>query len=229
MKKLMTMLLLIGSAITNNVQSADITIYDGASTGTGWYSARENNETEPNTIASQQWDMEAFYLSGMNLTMQGGYNFTTPIGYDGWRPGDLFIDIGETLKFVAAIGNAPLTYDVYLFGNTYDVYYAQNALSNPWRYKDGGVLVSSSNPIVYSSFTDSEGIHYTANLNLGWLSSFLIPNTPVIFHNTMECGNDNLMGSATFYVPVVPEGNTVIPAFTFIFGIIGYIIRKRIA
>ena len=223
------MLVAGGLLLLDNINAADITIYDGASVGTGWYSSRENNETEPNTITSQQWDMEAFYLSGMNLTMQGGYNFTTPAGYDGWRPGDLFIDVNQTFKLVAVIGNAPLTYDVYLFGNTYGVYYAQNALSNPWRYKDGGILISANNPISYSSFTDPEGTHYTANLNISWLYSYLSPNnTSVTFHNTMECGNDNLIGLATFYVPTAPEGNMILPSLIAIMGIVGFAIHKRI-
>lgn len=223
------MLVAGGLLLLDNINAADITIYDGSSVGTGWYSSRENNETEPNTITSQQWDMEAFYLSGMNLTMQGGYNFTTPAGYDGWRPGDLFIDVGGFFKFVAVIGNAPLTYDVYLFGNTYSVYYAQNALSNPWRYEDGGILVSTWNHISYSSFTDSEGMHYTANLNISWVSAFLLPNpTLVTFHNTMECGNDNLLGATTFYIPPVPEGNSIIPVMFSFLGIVGVIIHKRI-
>lgn len=200
--------------ITLNAGAINITINDGVGIGNGWYSAsNENQEVEPNNIASQIWDMESFnidLLSGgsVKLTMIGGYNFTTPVGLDGFRPGDLFIDHNGDLNYdyVAVIGNAPNSYDVYTLGTTYSVFYGQNSASNPWRYNSGGTLAFSNQQITYSSFSDVEGIHYQASLNMNWLFSSITNGSVVTFHNTMECGNDNLMGQYT-YTRGVPDIN----------------------
>lgn len=191
--------------------SVDITINDGYGVGSGWYAAtQENQEVEPNTVAGQVWDMEKFELDGNVLTMTGGFNFTNPGGYGGWRPGDLFIDVDGTggYDYVAVVGNAGATYDVYslLLANVNNVYYAQNSLSNPWRYKDGGTLISLGESVVYGSYSDIEGIHYTMELDLTWLTPYLsLDGATVTLHNTMECGNDNLMGQ--YVVTPVPETN----------------------
>lgn len=76
-----------------NAAWKNITKYDGVGSGSGWYGAQEDQEVEPNCVASQPWDLEAFYFdaatSKLNLT--GGYNFKN--GYDGWYSGDIFIDV----------------------------------------------------------------------------------------------------------------------------------------
>lgn len=194
----------------------NITINDGIGTGTGWFSAnRENQEVEPNTITGQEWDMESFHLNGNVLTMTGGFNFTSPSGYGGFKPGDLFIDTDSSgyYDYVAVIGYASATYDVYSINdyvNIYEVYYAQNTYSNPWRYKSGGTLISSGETALYSSYADSEGIHYTLDINLSWLESYLNEGDIVTLHNTMECGNDNLMGQ--FFAELLPPGDSnVVP------------------
>lgn len=183
--------------------AGNITINDGAGNGSGWYSAtRENNEVEPGTVGAQVWDLESFDKTGQTLTMTGGYNFTNPAGYGGFRPGDLFIDVDGTgfYDYVAVIGNANTSYDIYSLNNslnTYDVYYAQNVFSNPWRYKSGGTLISSNNTATYGSYSDFEGTHYTVGVDISWLDSSLPNGSVVTFHNTMECGNDNLLGQYT--------------------------------
>lgn len=191
----------------------NITINDGIGSGSEWYSAnRENDEIEPGTVTSQLWDMEQYDLNGNVLKITGGYNFTSPSGYGGFRPGDLFIDIDSngSYDYVAIIGNVPLTYDVYAINSSsevYNVYYSQNYFSNPWRYKSGGTLIETDQSIFYGYYNDSEGIHYTANLDFTWLHSLLNDNTTITLHNTMECGNDILMGRYSSYT--VPEGSSV--------------------
>lgn len=182
----------------------NITINDGRGEGVGWYSLfRENNEVEPGNVASQNWDMEGFFLDGNTLIMQGGYNFTTSLGYDGFKSGDIFIDVnGNGYDYVARISNVGATYDVYSMGNTFSVFYAQNATSNPWRYKNGGESIFEDRTISYTSFLDDEGTHYVANLNIEWLTDGLKFGDKVLFHYTMECGNDNLLGE---YYHVIPE------------------------
>lgn len=194
-----------------SVYPINITINDGYGTGAGWHSAnRENNETEPGTIATQFWDMERFEKNGSVLTMIGGYNFTSPAGYGGFRPGDLFIDTDGMgfYDYAVVIGTAPSSYNVYAIDddvNTYDVHYAQNIFSNPWRYKSGGTLIASGLSAIYGSYNDGEGKHYTVNLDLSWLNPYLDNGSTVTLHNTMECGNDNLMGQ---YIHQVPEGGS---------------------
>lgn len=185
----------------------NITVNDGRGEGIGWYSPfRENNEVEPGNIISQNWDMEGFYLHGNILTMQGGYNFTTSFGYDGFKPGDVFIDVnGGGYDYVARISDVGVNYDVYSMGATSNVYYAQNALSNPWRYKDSGEVLEENVVINYTSFLDGEGMHYIANLDVGWLLDRLSYGDSLEFHYTMECGNDNLMGQ---YDHIVPESHS---------------------
>lgn len=224
MNMLKTLIVSMAMLITLAANAVNITIYDGASSAaTGWYGKQENQEVEPNTIAGQIWDMESFELVGNTLVMTGGYNFTSTVGSGGFRPGDIFFDVnGGGYDFVATVGTAGLTYDVYaLPANTYSVFYSQNALSNPWRYKDGGVLSESALSVLYGNFADAEGTHYTASMDISWLLGNLVSGDSVVIHNTMECGNDNLMGS--FAVP--ESGNSL--AMLGLGGVAMLIIRRR--
>ncbi len=79
---------------------SDVTIYDGDSSGTGWYSSREDQEVEPGMAASQVWDAEGMFFDGTDLTMVGGFDFLNGVaGYTGagsqkdFTSGDIFIDI----------------------------------------------------------------------------------------------------------------------------------------
>lgn len=193
--------------------SLDVTINDGVGSGTGWYSAnRENQEVEPNTTSGQVWDMERFVLNGNNLTMTGGFNFTSPGGYGGFRPGDLFIDTDSFgyYDYVAVIGYATSTYDVYAIEDDVDIYsvhFPQNAFSDPWRYKSGGTLISSGELALYGSYASAEGTHYTLDIDLSWLNPYLNNGDIVTLHNTMECGNDNLMGQYVADIHLPESGN----------------------
>src|SRR5690349_16001281 len=91
---LVTAALTIAASVTPT-SAVEITIYDGQSTGTGWYSARENNETEPGTITSQVWDLETMQLNGTKLAITGGYDYRVG-AYSGgkwYRRGDILIDL----------------------------------------------------------------------------------------------------------------------------------------
>jgi hypothetical protein len=107
MKKLIVFLgilaLVIGTGGVAKVYAGNITIYDNASTGTGWWGPHEDQETEYNpltgqgTLTGQGWDLEAFRQSGKNLSIIGGFNFATGVvagtGYTE-RLGALFLKTG---------------------------------------------------------------------------------------------------------------------------------------
>jgi hypothetical protein len=210
MNKIKTLIVSMAMFIALTSNALNITIYDGASSAlTGWHGQQENQETEPNTASSQLWDMESFNLTGTQLVMTGGFNFTTPTGYGGFKPGDIFFDVnGGGYDYVATVSSAGPTYNVYtLPANTYSVYYAQNANSNPWKYRSGGSLFDTALPVLYGSFSDGEGTHYTATLDITWLLSNINLGDVVTVHNTMECGNDNLMGRFTSTYQVPESGN----------------------
>lgn len=213
MNKIKTLIVSITMFIALTVNALNITIYDGASSApTGWHGQQENQETELNTATSQLWDMESFELNGNQLKMTGGYDFTSPTGYGGFAPGDIFFDVnGGGYDFVATVSSAGPTYNVYtLPANTYSVFYAQNVASNPWKYKNGGTLSETSLPISYGSFLDAEGTHYTATLDITWLLDNLLNGDAVTIHNTMGCGNDNLMGK---FVHELPENGNMLAMF----------------
>lgn len=70
----------------------DITVSDGKSSGTGWYSDREDNEVEPGMVTNQTWDLEGVFVNSSNeLSIVGGYNFL--LGQSNMMSGDIFIDI----------------------------------------------------------------------------------------------------------------------------------------
>lgn len=140
----------------------EITIYDGEGTGTGWYGAQEDNEVEPGCVATDDWDLEGFFLDGTVLTMVGTYDFEN--GEDGWMYGDLFIDVtgdvvygpdaalvsnggGDTIANVFGYdyvlvytgddaGTGDPLFDAIALGedDVVEVFYDQNADANPWRW-----------------------------------------------------------------------------------------------
>jgi hypothetical protein len=97
------MALLGGTAMASIIGDAgavNVTIYDGQSSGTGWYGPQENNETEPGTITAQAWDFEAFFWNGSTRTLYlvGGYDFIN--GYSDTTAGDVFLYSGGTGYFL---------------------------------------------------------------------------------------------------------------------------------
>jgi len=197
----------------------NITISDKNTSGTtGWYSDREDQETEPGMIANQSWDLEGFFLKGNTLTMVGGYDFVN--GNQNLMSGDLFFDINGDAQYGdihGTAGNHIVTdtfgYDYVMDLNfddfSYTVYElvagsstitsqeSANQGSNPWRYNSGGTKIGSGSFTYLTGLTDAEtgfsgGSH---NAVTGIDLSFLAPETQFMSHFTMQCGNDNVMGA----------------------------------
>lgn len=215
--------LLAGSAQAVSVSFADlkaganITIPDGVGTiGGGWYGVQEDNEVEPNCVATQSWDLEGFFFDGRRLTLVGGFDFVKGVGEI--EPGDLFLDVGlngpggdKTLGYdYAVVFDFPnAQYSAYaLSGNSAvrKVLHAQNDKSNPWRYDAGGTKVVDGAPLWI--YDDLQGTVFSGNRHYGLALdlSFLEHGTQFTSHYTMECGNDNLMGRGV----VAPEPTSMV-------------------
>ena len=109
MKNQLKNILAAGSILVGTFQAfaapVNITIADfnpGAGFGTGPTGiGAEDQETEPGTIGTQAWDMEAFVVNGSTLYIVGGYNMRAGEAGGGGSvvpgyltPGDLFIKVG---------------------------------------------------------------------------------------------------------------------------------------
>lgn len=89
----------------NNVTIPDNVAGSGTTFGSLHGQAGEDNETEPNTVAGQVWDLEAFMLkNGSALSIVGGYNFKTGQSYGGmtYYAGDVFIAASTPVYGAAA-------------------------------------------------------------------------------------------------------------------------------
>jgi len=136
--------------------ASNITIWDNEGTV-----GIEDNEVTPNCLQGQVWDLEAFWQTGNELSMIGGYNFKLgqSNGSTTFRSGDIFIDTnndavwgpaaagsggGESTvynnafhyDYVIDIKDDFSAYSVYALNNDslLTVYYGQNATANPWRW-----------------------------------------------------------------------------------------------
>jgi hypothetical protein len=226
----------------------NITIWDGVGSGSGWYGGpHEDQEVEPGNLATQAWDLEGFYLKGATLTMVGGFDFVNGVAdpyyashpsgrLERYLSGDIFIDINGDAKYGAGTGTgvggnaavsnsfgydfvldldfSTLSYKVYELTNDSKVelaWFSQNADGN--SFLDDGKITTGS-------FFDG-GQHYFASVDL----SFLKPGTVFTSHFTMQCGNDNLMGSGT---APVPEPATMLLFGCGLIGLAGFGRRKLI-
>ena len=81
------------------IYGSNVTISDNQGAG------GEDNETEPGTIQSQQWDVEAFFLQGNVLSMIGGYDFKNGVTYGGhtYSSGDIFLDVTGDAIYGASV------------------------------------------------------------------------------------------------------------------------------
>jgi len=148
----------------------NITKSDGNFAGTGWYSNREDNETEtnPDTIVGQQWDLEGMYLNGSLLSLVGGFDFKNgAVAYGhNYGSGDIFVDVnGDAVFGPAAAGSGATSYGTpqpllttNLMGYDYALQLNFAAMSyNVYSLVQGVAVVSrvtdvaSSNPFRYVS------------------------------------------------------------------------------
>jgi len=106
---------------------------------------------------------------------------------------------------------------------------AYNKGSNPWIYVSGGNVISTQSFNNYGKTSQSDtgylgwagnNNHYAATFNLDGVDM----SSGALFHNTMECGNDNLLGLAG---PVpTPEPSSMILGLLSFSGLFGIKRRK---
>lgn len=89
------------------------------------------------------------------------------------------------------------------------VAYNSNELSNPYQY-DHTLAGNANDPLVasgqftFSSYSDAQGVHYTiGDFDLSYFTTLNLQGD-MILHNTMGCGNDNLMGKVAVPEPGLP-------------------------
>ncbi len=146
----------------------------------------EDNETEPGTISSQIWDLEAFVVVGKTLYIVGGYNMQVGAAGGGGSvvsgmlvPGDLFIKVGGSQPGASPIVNTPGTVSNSNYGYTYAIDLtlpvgATGTAANLYSLSNTSLLNSvvydqfGANPWKYSSggtfMNNNVGITYTSGL-----------------------------------------------------------------
>jgi len=228
-------LALVGAqAASANDLGINITTPDGnaASGYLGVGQAGEDNETEgnPQTIQSQDWDLEGMFLNGTSLGMVGGYKFDTGVYHGGtwYTSGDIFIHKkGSSLAWDYAIrmdftNPGSLSYSVLVLnaGTTYQL--PTDVLSStPWRVNTGYTLLGGgpAGTFSFGEITDSgfSGWQSADSGDLNWTQGadkhYQVSGFDLGFlngqgfdaHFTMRCGNDLLTGSSP-----VPEPATIV-------------------
>ncbi len=228
----------------------NITISDLNHEATYWHGDYEDQEVEPGMTAGQQWDLEAFFLDGTQLTMVGGFNFQYGEGgtSNTWYAGDIFIDIdgdavygdihGSTngnwdvanafgYDYVMDLDLSDSTFRLYALDETAFVttaYYAENQGSSPWRYVSGGALEGTGSISYASGYSDADvGL-------LGGYHNAVTIDTPflpwsthdITVHFTYQSGADNLMGH---HIVIPLPGAAILGVLGL--GSSGWLIRRR--
>jgi len=240
MQKILKMLFMASMAIflvAGTSTAVEITTWDWAGSGSGWYGGQEDNEVEPGCITGSAWDLEGMFLIGNTLSMVGTYNFIT--GQSGMTSGDIFLDTGDdTLGYIHGydtvldVNWGSGTYSAVSLGTgaTFqDVSVGINVPeSSPWKVNTWGsnYTIEHSGTFNVTSFADGtayDGVTFDGEGNLHYVAdgfdlSFL--SDGFLAHFTMECGNDNLIGS-------VPEPSTMFLSAVGLFGL-AIVGRKRV-
>ncbi len=232
----------------------NITIPDGNQSGIpgDWYYGSgpgfEDQETEPGTLQSNVWDLEAMFIKNTTISMMGGWNFAEGYTYGGhhYTSGDLFIDIdndeytANQYDYVFDIDWASYSYSLYELAG--DATYSPPldiTSSTPWRVDSLGSSILLGTGTVVTTSSASESLLSNANTGYGGdttrylatgfdlapiLTDLGVSEIAFTAHFTMECGNDNLMGQGT---APVPEPATIILMGIGLFGMACYT-RKRL-
>ena len=218
----------------------NITIYDGHSSGTGWWGAQEDQEVEPGAVTGQNWDLEGFFQSGSSLALVGGWDFLGSLS--GMTSGDIFFETDDTnsgYDYVLDMDWGSGTYSVIsgafetakTTGGPTD--YDPTVTGLDWRWLSGGTELSSGNVFSYlAGVTDSGmgydlkgdgttgGTHNAVVVDLAFLGA----GTDFTSYFTMTCGNDIVNGSGS---APVPEPATMLLLGTGLIGLAG-IGRKKL-
>ncbi|HYG23951.1 MAG TPA: VPDSG-CTERM sorting domain-containing protein [Verrucomicrobiae bacterium] len=208
----------LGSLLTAvtvvNATPYNITIHDNHSAagyvGTGV--GLEDNDTEPGTIKSDAWDLEAFGYdrSTRQLDVIGTFNFRDGAVANArtLHAGAIFIGTGANLP---GPNNWSYAYVLDFTSGTYSLYNAFSIVlptdipqSSPWTINPTAGAIATGAFTYLTGLSDPDGFgltvmtpanassHNMIQLSLDDLSATVLNDFWV--HTTMECGNDNLNG-----------------------------------